>query len=168
MSRTWNRLQGVLSWARLARVRALAGKVFRAQTTAHHDDEMDIVQPYGFIARAKAGAEAVVVSMGSDASQRVVILLADRRYTIALEDGEVAVVDDLGQKVHLTRTGIVVDAPSIKLGASAALGVARATDPVAPNASMAAWITAVSAATTVPAPVGFGTITSGSAVTQSE
>lgn len=51
----------------------------------------------------------------------------------------------------------------VALGAPAVLAVARTTDAVSPNASMAAWIAAVSGFTGQPPPVGFGTITGGSA-----
>ena len=53
------------------------------------------LEPYGFTARANSGAEAVV---------------SDRRYRLkGLQTGEVAVYDDQGQSVTLTREGIVVD-----------------------------------------------------------
>lgn len=168
MSRAFNRVLGLLSWARTVTAKALAGRIGRVQTSAHADDEFDHVQPYGFQSRPLAGAEVVVASMGSHADQRIALIVGDRRYTIALEAGEVAIADDLEQRVHLTRTGIVVEAPSIKLGAAASLGVARATDPVSPASSMATWIAAVSTATGATPPVDFGTIASGSTKTRSE
>lgn len=53
-------------------------------------------------------------------------------------------------------------------GDTAVLGVARLTDTVLPNLSFAAWITAVSAATAVPAPVGLGDIATASTKVLSE
>ena len=56
------------------------------------------LEPYGFTARANSGAEAVVFTV------------SDRRYRLkGLQTGEVAVYDDQGQSVTLTRAGIVVD-----------------------------------------------------------
>lgn len=44
-------------------------------------------------------------------SNGLVVRVADRRYAIALEYGEVAIHDDLGQRIHLTRAGIVASTP---------------------------------------------------------
>ncbi len=64
---------------------------------------------------------------------------------------------------------VIKASTALQLGGDlAVLGVARLTDTVAPNASMAAWIAAVSAATAVPAPVGFGDIATSSTKVVSE
>ena len=45
-----------------------------------------------------------------DSSHAVAVTVSDRRYRIrSLKQGEVAIYDDLGQSVTLTRTGIVVN-----------------------------------------------------------
>lgn len=161
-------VRGLLSLARVSRSTAAAAAHVMVDTTAHRDEALPYWQPYGLQAAPKADAIAVQAAVGGHADSLVTILVHDRRYTIALSAGEVALVDDLGQKVHLTRTGIVIDSSGIKLGASAALGVARATDPVGAAASMAGWITAVSAFCSVAPPADFGTITSGSSVVEAE
>ncbi len=79
-------------------------------------DGAEHMEPYGFTARPHAGAEAVVVFVGGNRSHPLVVAVADRRYRLqGLVDGELALYDDLGQKVHLTRSGIVVTAPTITL-----------------------------------------------------
>ncbi|EFH1083692.1 phage baseplate assembly protein, partial [Escherichia coli] len=68
------------------------------------------LEPYGFTARANSGAEAVVLFPDGDRSHAVVVTVSDRRYRLkGLQTGEVAVYDDQGQSVTLTRKGIVVD-----------------------------------------------------------
>lgn len=68
------------------------------------------LEPYGFTARANSGAEAVVLFPDGDRSHAVVVTVSDRRYRLkGLQTGEVAVYDDQGQSVTLTREGIVVD-----------------------------------------------------------
>ncbi|MBJ3560756.1 phage baseplate assembly protein [Salmonella enterica subsp. enterica serovar Derby] len=68
------------------------------------------LEPYGFTSRAKAGAEAVVLFPDGDRSHAVAITVSDRRYRMkGLKTGEVALYDDQGQSVTLTRAGIVVD-----------------------------------------------------------
>lgn len=169
-------LRGMVTVARVVRSVVEAAKHVMLDVTAHRDDRTPYLQPYGLQSAPLEGASAVQVAVGGDAGSLVTILVHDRRYTIALAAGEVALIDDLGQKVHLTRTGIVIDADAIKLGGSASLGVARATDPVGPNASLTTWMTAVSGyingvvpGTVTPAlPTGLGTITTGSSVTRSE
>jgi phage baseplate assembly protein V len=69
-------------------------------------------EPYGFTACPHPGAEALAAFLAGDRSHGVVLTIADRRYRLqGLEAGEVALHDDLEQKVHLTRTGIVVSSP---------------------------------------------------------
>lgn len=68
------------------------------------------LEPYGFTSHAKEGAEAVVLFPDGDRSHGIAITVSDRRYRMkGLKDGEVALYDDQGQSVVLTRAGIVVD-----------------------------------------------------------
>jgi phage baseplate assembly protein V len=74
-------------------------------------DGSEHFEPYGYTARPHPGAEHVTIFVDGDRSHPLTIVVADRRYRLtALAEGEVAIYDDQGQKVHLTRTGIVVDA----------------------------------------------------------
>ncbi|MDO8933774.1 MAG: phage baseplate assembly protein V [Rhodocyclaceae bacterium] len=72
-------------------------------------DGVERFQDYGFTGNAPAGAEGVMLSLGADRAHGVVVVLDHRAFRLkALETGEVAVYDDQGQKVHLTRDGIVI------------------------------------------------------------
>lgn len=68
-------------------------------------------EPYGFTSRVKSGAEILAGFFNGDRSHGVVISTSDRRYRLHVQEGEVAIFDDLGQKVHLTRGGIDVVTP---------------------------------------------------------
>lgn len=68
-------------------------------------------EPYGFGSRAHPGAEVFAAFFNGDRSHGVVLATADRRYRLKLEEGEVAIFDDIGQKVHLKRDGISVVTP---------------------------------------------------------
>ena len=68
-------------------------------------------EPYGFTSRAKEGAEAIGAFFNGDRSHGVVLVTADRRFRLHVEEGEVAVFDDQGQKVVLKRDGILVETP---------------------------------------------------------
>lgn len=81
-------------------IRMLAGEV---------KDAVEHLEPYGFTSHPKPGAEGVAVFPGGDRSHGVVVVLADRRYRLqGLKAGEMAIHDDQGQCVHLTREGIVI------------------------------------------------------------
>ncbi|WP_422402563.1 phage baseplate assembly protein V [Pseudomonas sp. GZD-209] len=67
-------------------------------------------QNYGFTSVPHAGAEAVVAAVGGARAHLAVIAIDDRRYRMSsLKDGEVAIHDDEGLSVHLTREGIVIN-----------------------------------------------------------
>ncbi len=72
-------------------------------------EDIDRHQDYGFASHPLAGATAVTVALGGTRSRSMAIAVADRRYRMTLAAGEVAIHDDQGQKVHLTRDGIVIE-----------------------------------------------------------
>jgi phage baseplate assembly protein V len=73
-------------------------------------DDVEHFEPYGYTSHPKVGAEHLTGFLGGNRSHGVVIVVADRRYRLkGLAEGEVAIYDDQGQKVHLTRAGIVID-----------------------------------------------------------
>lgn len=73
-------------------------------------DGIEHIEPYGFTSHPNAGAEAVTLFFNGDRSHGVAVVVGDRRFRLTgLAAGEVALHDDQGQKVHLTRNGIVVD-----------------------------------------------------------
>lgn len=72
-------------------------------------DELEHVMPYGFAHLPHTQSEGVAVFPGGDRGFGLVISVYDRRYRMKLEKaGEVALFDDLGQTVHLTRDGILI------------------------------------------------------------
>jgi phage baseplate assembly protein V len=75
-------------------------------------DDLEHVEPYGFSSEPHPDAEAFALFFDGDRSHGVVLCIADRRYRLKpLKTGEVAIFDDLGQKVHLTRDGLEVYTP---------------------------------------------------------
>lgn len=74
-------------------------------------NNVEHLEPYGFTSRPFAGAEVAGLSVGGDRNRIVVVMVADRRYRLkALAAGEMAIYDDQGQKVHLKRNGIYIEA----------------------------------------------------------
>src|SRR3546814_1878282 len=57
-------------------------------------------------------SDLIVVFVGGSRGHGIVIATEDRRYRpTGLEAGEAMLYDDLGQKVHLKRTGIEIESP---------------------------------------------------------
>ena len=75
--------------------RGLAGETF---------SNREFFQHYGLTSRPLEGAECILIREGNHV---VVVASDDRRYRISLEDGEVALYDDQGQKVHMKRDGLM-------------------------------------------------------------
>lgn len=98
----------------LVQVKLLAGEV---------RDGVERMQDYGFTSVPKPGAEGVMACVSGDRDHGIVVVMDDRRYRLKwLASGEVALYDDLGHIIHLTRTGIVID------GGGHALNVTNAPD----------------------------------------
>lgn len=80
-------------------------------------DGVERVQNYGFTSYPHSGAECLVGFMGGNRDNGIVIAIDDSRYRLNLSEGEVAVYDSKGSKVHLKSDGtIVVDGTKIELG----------------------------------------------------
>ncbi len=76
-------------------------------------DDVPALNNYGFTSNPLPGAKAVSLTAHGDQSKGVVIAVGDGRYRLSgTQSGEVAIHDDLGQAVYLTRTGIVIRAAS--------------------------------------------------------
>lgn len=75
--------------------------------------DMERFQNYGFTSQPHAGAEVAAVFIGGNRDHGLVLAVDDRRYRVkALAAGEVALFDDLGHTVTLTRAGIVISGGS--------------------------------------------------------
>jgi phage gp45-like len=85
-------------------------------------DGVEHMQNYGFTSHPMGG-DVAVAFIGGNREQGIVLVVDDRRYRISLEAGEVAMYDDLGNKVELLREMVKVtavqhleaQAPTIKL-----------------------------------------------------
>jgi phage baseplate assembly protein V len=74
--------------------------------TAHGEsvEGLQRVGSYGFAVNPKAGAEAVILSLGGNREHSIVIACEDRRYRLkSLAEGEVALYTDEGDKILLKR-----------------------------------------------------------------
>lgn len=79
-------------------------------------DGIEILQQYGVTSIAPGNPEGLYFAVGGDRDHGVMICVADRKFRLkGLVPGEVALYDEQGQKVHLTRDGIVVDGAGLPM-----------------------------------------------------
>ncbi|MES2181584.1 MAG: phage baseplate assembly protein [Pseudomonadota bacterium] len=105
----WHRLQ--LLFAQGRGVRISHDKIQVYIMDGETPPNVDRVEMYGYSYRPHPGCQAYVVFPSGDRSRGFALIVGDKQYNLLLAEGEVALHDDLGQKVHLKRTGIVVETP---------------------------------------------------------
>jgi phage baseplate assembly protein V len=67
-------------------------------------------QQYGCTSNPPKGSMAIVLPIGGKTAHGIIIATEHGTYRLKdLAEGEVALYDDQGQKIHITRNGIVVD-----------------------------------------------------------
>ena len=69
---------------------------------------VEFFEQYGFTCAPHDGAEVFAAFIDGDRSHGIALCVADRRYRILLEQGEVAIYDDLDHWVHLKRESVEV------------------------------------------------------------
>lgn len=76
----------------------------------HRPTKVEHWHPYGMTYHPHTDAEVLAFALNGDRDHIVVLPGADRRYRLKnLAQGEFAVHDDQGQKVHFTRDAVVVE-----------------------------------------------------------
>ena len=150
LERIWRRLQMAIG---IGRIQASndSGLVQMVQVQFNAQDVRDNtprVSEYGYASNPRPGAHAIFICVAGDRSNGVIIGTNDESARMKnLQVGEVAIYDDLGQSVYLTRTGIVVngagmpitvDGSTIFNGSMTVNGVFHATGAVSSDASVTA------------------------------
>ncbi len=85
----------------------IQGVIQRVSATVWGDGSMDdreFMQHYGYTSRPKPGAEVIFIRQGNSITA---IASDDRRYRLAIEEGEVALYTDEGDRIHLKRGRII-------------------------------------------------------------
>ncbi|NUB13705.1 phage baseplate assembly protein V [Azospirillum brasilense] len=111
IDRLWSRLCMAIGRGRITAV-ADTGPVQMLQVRLGQDELRDgtpRLAEYGLASHPPAGTDAVLVFVAGDRSMGVAVATGHQgSRPRGLRPGEVAVYDDLGQSVHLTRDGIVI------------------------------------------------------------
>lgn len=71
-------------------------------------DDVEYFQDYGFTSVSKAGAEALILCPQGNREHMIAIKVGDRTVRIkGLASGDVAMFDDVGNKIHLKQNGTI-------------------------------------------------------------
>ena len=100
------RIKLIFSWGKITRVEQ--DKLQVEFPTGDINDNIKYLHHYGFISRANPNATAYCIFIGGDRSQGYALLAEDKTTHIDLQAGEVAIVDDKNNLIHLTSNGIEV------------------------------------------------------------
>lgn len=73
-------------------------------------DGVERMQNYGFTAHPHPGADAAIAFVAGNREQGIALVVDDRRYRLKLQPGEVAMYDDLGNKIQLLRDRMQITA----------------------------------------------------------
>lgn len=109
ITQIWNRLQ--LLFAQGRGVRVTHDKIQASVLDQETLPNIDRIEPYGLSYRPKPGCQAYIAFPSGDRTRGFALVVGDRQYNLELAEGEVALHDDQGQKVHLKRDGILIETP---------------------------------------------------------
>lgn len=105
----WNRVKNLFGTGVATRVET--GIVQMKLATGITNDRIKRVHNYGFMSRPLEGAKGYTLFIGGDTSRGIAVCVEDERYQIELQPGEVALIDDKGNLVHMTKNGVFVKSP---------------------------------------------------------
>ncbi len=110
IARLWQRMQSMFAMGRIT-ASSDDGPTQRHQVALGPDDTRDglrLLSGYGFTAVPQPGAEALVVFLGGNRTDGIIIATGDRRYRLrSLAPGEVAMHTDEGDSIVMKRGGTI-------------------------------------------------------------
>ena len=68
---------------------------------------------YGFMSHPLEESRAYTLFIGGDTSRGIAVCVEDERHEIELQPGEVAMLDDKGNLIHFTASGIDIKSPGL-------------------------------------------------------
>ncbi|TXG76831.1 MAG: phage baseplate assembly protein V [Rhodocyclaceae bacterium] len=115
-----SRLRGIrLAFRGVITLVKAAGSVQLVQVDALAGEQLqdaELMQHYGYTSNPPQGTMAIVLPIGGKTAHGIIIATEHGSYRLKnLASGEVAIYDDQGQKVHLTRAGIIIDGAGLPI-----------------------------------------------------
>lgn len=119
MERLWHRMLHIIGRGRSTGVGDDTGPIQTHQiqfSDLETQSELKRLGEYGHASMPPAGFDAIAAFVGGDRSNGVIIATGHQASRLKdLLPGESAIYDDLGQKVYLTREGIVIDGANLPI-----------------------------------------------------
>lgn len=88
-----------------------AAQLMQVKVSSNWTQDVPRLAEYGLHSNPPAGADVVMLFMAGNPTDGIVIATGHQQYRLHLQPGEVALSDDQGQVVKLSRTGIEIAAP---------------------------------------------------------
>ena len=83
--------------------------------------DIEHFEPFGFTSGPVSGAEAVVLAFNGNGSHSVALVVDDRRYKLEVNEGEVAIFNRHGDKVHIKDDRSIAITAALKVEINAPL-----------------------------------------------
>ncbi|MBJ7537159.1 phage baseplate assembly protein V [Marinomonas transparens] len=70
-------------------------------------DNVEHFEPFGFTSHPLPNAETVVLAFNGNGSHSIAIMAGDQQYRLEIEEGEAAIYNHLGDKVHIKKDSTI-------------------------------------------------------------
>lgn len=78
-------------------------------------DDVEHLEPFGFTSHPLQNAETVVLAFNGNGSHSVAIVAGDQRYRLEIEEGEAAMYNNFGDKVHIKKDRTISIEAAVKV-----------------------------------------------------
>lgn len=78
-------------------------------------DDVEHFEPFGFTSHPLPNAEAVVLAFNGNGSHSIAIVAGDQRYRLEIEEGEAAMYNNFGDKVHIKKDRTISVEAAVKV-----------------------------------------------------
>ncbi|MGO2354631.1 MAG: phage baseplate assembly protein V [Marinomonas foliarum] len=78
-------------------------------------DDVEHLEPFGFTSHPLPNAETVVLAFNGNGSHSVAIVAGDQRYRLEIEEGEAAMYNNFGDKVHIKKDRTISVEAAVKV-----------------------------------------------------
>ncbi|SIS87788.1 phage baseplate assembly protein domain-containing protein [Neptunomonas antarctica] len=77
--------------------------------------DIEHLEPFGFTSHPLPGADVIALAFNGNGSHTVALLAGDQRYRLVIEEGEAAVYNQHGDKVHIRKDRVVEIKASVQV-----------------------------------------------------
>lgn len=87
-------------------------------------DDIEHFEPFGFTSHPLPNSEAIVLAFNGNGSHAIGLLVGDQRYRLVIAEGESAIYNNFGDKVHIKKdrtisveaaVKVIIDTPEVEM-----------------------------------------------------